>query len=61
MKVTGLENKIYRINPNSINFNVNKLDQLKDGKIVDLATEDAEDLINRGMVKKVKTNKKGGK
>ena len=61
MKVKGLEDKIYRINPNSINFNVKNLDKLKEGQEVDLAKEDAEDLLNRGMVKLVKTSKKGDK
>lgn len=58
MKVEGLESKIYRLNPNSINFNVGILDKLKDGKIVDLPKEDAEDLVSRGMAKLVKTSNK---
>ena len=61
MKVKGLENKIYRINSNSVNFNVKKLDDLKEGKTVDLAKEDADDLLNRGFVEKVKSSKKGDK
>ncbi len=61
MKVKGLENKIYRVNSNSINFNVRKLDDLKEGKTVDLAQEDADDLLNRGFVVKVKSSKKGDK
>ena len=61
MKVKGLENKIYRLNPNSVNFSMTKLDQLKQGKVVELAKEDAEDLINKGMAKLVKTSKKGDK
>ena len=59
MKVKGLENKIDRLNPNSINFNVKDLAKLKEGKTVELAKEDAEDLINKGMVELVKTSKKG--
>ena len=61
MKVKGLENKIHRLNPNSINFNVNLLGKLKEGKTVDLAKEDAESLVNMGMAKLVKTSKKGDK
>ena len=61
MKVKGLEGKIYRLNPNSINFNVGDLAKLKEGKTVELAKEDAEDLINKGMVELVKTSKKGDK
>ena len=61
MKVKGLEDKIYRLNPKSINFNVNKLSELKQGKIVELTKEDADDLINKGMAELVKTSKKGDK
>ena len=58
MKVKGLEDKIYRLNPNSINFNVALLNKLKEGKSVELAKEDAEDLINKGMAELVKTSNK---
>ena len=58
MKVKGLENKIFRLNPNSINFNVGLLAKLKEGKAVELIKEDAEDLINKGMVELVQTSKK---
>ena len=61
MKVKGLEGKIYRLSSNSINFNVGLLDKLKEGKTVELAKEDAEDLINKGMAELVKTSKKGDK
>ena len=61
MKVKGFEDKIYRLNPNSINFNVGLLAKLKEGKTVELAKEDAEDLINKGMAELVKTSKKGDK
>ena len=59
MKIKGLVNKIYRLNPNSINFDVKKLAELKEGKVVELVKEDAEDLLSRGFVKKVKPSKKG--
>ena len=61
MKVKGLQNKIYRLNPIAINFNVKKLEDLKNGDIVDLAKEDADNLLNKGMVELVKTSKKGDK
>ena len=61
MKVKGLEDKIYRLSSNSINFNVGLLDKLKEGKSVELAKEDAEDLINKGMAELVNTSKKGEK
>ena len=61
MKIQGLENKIFRINPNSVNFSMAKLEKLKQGEVVDLSKEDAESLINKGMAKVVKSSKKGDK
>ena len=61
MKIKGLENKIYRINPNSVNFSMAKLEKLKEGKVVDLSKDDAEGLINKGMAVVVKSSKKGDK
>ena len=58
MKVKGLEDKIYRLSSNSINFNVGDLAKLKEGKTVELAKEDAEDLINKGMAEFVKSSNK---
>ena len=58
MKVKGLEGKIYRLSSNSINFNVGLLEKLKEGKSVELAKEDAEDLINKGMAELVKSSNK---
>ena len=58
MKVKGLEDKIYRLNPNPINFNVGLLAKLKEGKTVELTKEDAEDLINKGMAELVKSSNK---
>ena len=58
MKVKRIEDKIYRLNPNSINFNVCDLAKLKEGKTVELAKEDAEDLINKGMAELVKSSNK---
>ena len=61
MKIKGLENKIFRLNPNSINFSMAKLERLKEGEIVDLSKDDAESLINKGMAKIVTSSKKGDK
>ena len=61
MKVEGLVNKIYRINNNSVNFSIKKLNDLKEGKEVELSKEDADDLLNRGYVKEIKSSKKGDK
>ena len=57
MKVKGLEDKIYRLNPNSINFNVGDLAKLKEGKDVELKKEDAEQLISMGIVSTIKESK----
>ena len=61
MKIKGLEDKIYRINPNSVNFSMAKLEKLKEGGVVDLSKDDAEGLINKGMAKIVTSSKKGDK
>tara|TARA_R100000700_G_C3100701_1_gene97887 strand:+ start:40 stop:225 length:186 start_codon:yes stop_codon:yes gene_type:complete len=61
MKIKGLEDKIYRINPNSVNFSMAKLEKLKEGRVVDLSKDDAESLINKGMAVVVKSSKKGDK
>ena len=61
MKIQGLENKIFRINPNSVNFSMAKLEKLKEGGVVDLSKDDAESLINKGMAVVVKSSKKGDK
>ena len=61
MKIKGLENKIYRINPNSVNFSMAKLEKLKEGGVVDLSKDDAESLVNKGMAVVVKSSKKGDK
>ena len=61
MKIKGLENKIFRLNPNSVNFSMAKLEKLKEGGVVDLSKDDAESLINKGMAVVVKSSKKGDK
>jgi len=61
MKIQGLQDKIFRINPNSVNFSMAKLEKLKQGEVVDLSKEDAESLIKKGMAKVVKSSKKGDK
>ena len=61
MKVKGLVNKIYRINSNSVTCDVANFNKLKEGGIADLKKEDAEQLLNMGVVEKIKTSKKGTK
>ena len=61
MKIKARENKIHRINPNSIICDRVSLAELKDGKIVDISNEAAEELLNMGMVKKSNNKKKESK
>ena len=58
MKVKGLPSKICMINPNSVGCDAGDFDKLKEGKSVELAKEDAEDLINNGMAELVKSSNK---
>ena len=51
MKVKGLEDKIYRLNPNSINFSVGDLAKLKEGKSVGLFKDRIEEAILDGEIK----------
>jgi len=58
MKIKARENKIHRINPNSIICDRVSLAELKDGEIVDISNEAAEELLNMGMAEKASNNKK---
>ena len=57
MKVKGLPSKICMINPNSVGCDAGDFDKLKEGKSVELAKEDAEQLISMGMVSTIKESK----
>ena len=61
MKTKGFTNKLYRLNSNSIKCSVSNFDKLKEGKIIDLKNEEAEQLINMGFAEKVIKAKKGEK
>ena len=58
MKIKARENKLHRVNPNSILCDRASLAELKEGKIVDISDEAAEELLNMGMAKKASNNKK---
>ena len=58
MKIKARENKLHRVNPNSILCDRASLAELKEGKVVDISDEAAEELLNMGMVKKASNNKK---
>ena len=58
MKIKARENKLHRVNPNSILCDRASLAELKEGKVVDISDKAAEELLNMGMVKKASNNKK---
>ena len=57
MKVKGLSDKICMINPNSVTCDAGDFDKLKEGCVVDLKKEDAEQLLSIGMVETIKESK----
>ena len=57
MKVKGLPDKICMINPNSVGCGSGDFDKLKEGKSVDLKTEDAQQLLKMGVVSTIKESK----
>ena len=57
MKVKGLPNKIFKLSPNGGFCSGSELGKLKEGGTVDLKEEQAEKLLNMGMVEKTKVSK----
>ena len=57
MKVKGLADKICMINPNSVYCGAGDFDKLKEGKMVDLKKEDAEQLLKMGVATTIKESK----
>ena len=58
MKIKARENKLHRVNPNSILCDRASLAELKEGKAVDISDEAVEELLNMGMAEKASNNKK---
>ena len=58
MKIKARENKLHRVNPNSILCDRVSLARLKEGKVIDISDEAAEELLNMGMAEKASNNKK---
>ena len=58
MKIKARENKLHRVNPNSILCDRASLAELKEGKVVDISDKAAEELLNMGMAEKASNNKK---
>jgi hypothetical protein len=61
MKIKTRKNKLHRVNVNSILCDSKSLAELKEGKVVDISDEAAEELLNMGMVKKSNNKKKESK
>ena len=57
MKVKGLKNKIYRLSPNGGFCSGFQLNKLKEGGVVDLKEDQANLLLNMGIVETVKGSK----
>ena len=60
MKIKARLNKFHRVNPNGISCDVNSLDKLGAGEVVDVPEDAANELLNMGFVEKAKQNKKKG-
>ena len=57
MKVKGLPSKIFKLSANGGFCSSSELGKLKEGGVVDLKKEDAEQLISMGMVSTIKESK----
>ena len=57
MKVKGLPDKIFKVSPNAGFCSGPELGELKEGGVVDLKEEQAEQLLSMGMVEKTKESK----
>jgi len=57
MKIKAFTNKTHRVNPNAILCDVASFGKLKEGHIVDLPNEAAEELLKMGVAEKAKSTK----
>ena len=58
MKIKARPNRLHRINPNYVLCSQKDFHDLKDGKVVELEKDQAEQLLNMGVVEQVKTKTK---
>jgi len=60
MKIKANLKVLYRANPNAILCDISSLEELKDGKTVDIEEKAAKELLNMGFAKQAdnKTKKK---
>tara|TARA_Y100001937_G_C7093180_1_gene318785 strand:- start:348 stop:539 length:192 start_codon:yes stop_codon:yes gene_type:complete len=61
MRIQAREKKLHRVNSNGVLCDIQSLNKLRDGEIVQVAEEVANELLNMGVVKLVKETKKKSK
>ena len=58
MKVKGRLNKFHRVNPNGVACDKSSLKKLRDGEVVELSEDVANELLSMGFVEPVKNKPK---
>ena len=58
MKVKARENKFHRVNPNGVTCDKSSLKKLRNGEVVELSEDVANELLNMGFVESVKNKPK---
>ena len=54
MKVKARKNKFHRVNPNGVTCDKSSLKKLRNGEVVELSEDAANELLNMGFVEPVK-------
>lgn len=54
MKVKARENKFHRVNPNGVACDKSSLKKLRDGEVVELSEDVANELLSMGFVEPIK-------
>lgn len=58
MKIKGKLEKLHRVNPNGVLCDKGSLDKLRSGEVIEATEEVAQELLNMGVVEKVKDKSK---
>jgi|GEM_PF-6772654 len=58
MKVKAKLNKFHRVNPNGVACDKSSLKKLRNGEVIELSEDVANELLNMGFVESIKPNKK---
>jgi hypothetical protein len=58
MKIKARLNKFHRVNPNGVTCDKSSLKKLRDGEVVELSEDVANELLNMGFVEPVKNKPK---